>query len=207
MIFVENKRRKIAGIEKQYPGAYILDVTSSSNVDEVKILSPFYPHGNIPIPGNSKGMTAMSVEGIWQGLKVFESEGICIESFNNSSMRNLKRTIKAHGHPIGHQYGVYGTEILSYKDARLKIYLPSYLWVLENIQSVSELLSRMKSYSDNNDIVLLDYNTNLNIFDLKSPLSHAGLLKLYIENTYPSDNNYNSTADIIEGSQLMLDFE
>ena len=34
-----------------------------------KTLSPFYPHGGIPIPF-SGSVTSQSVEGIWQGLKV-----------------------------------------------------------------------------------------------------------------------------------------
>ena len=180
MIYIANKRRKLSRIENQYPGAYILDVTSSSGIEEVKILSPFYPHGNIPIPGESRGMTSMSVEGIWQGLKVFESEGICMESFRNDTMKNIKRTTKAHGHLIGHQYGVFGEQILSYLDARNKIYLPAYLWVFKNIESVKALIARLKNFSQTNDIVLLDYTTNTNPLDIRSPLSHAGLLKLYI---------------------------
>lgn len=186
MIHVANKRRKLSGIEAQYPGAYILDVTSSSGIEEIKKLSPFYPHGNIPIPGESRGLTAMSVEGIWQGLKVFESEGICMESFRNDTMKNIKRTIKAHGHLIGHQYGVFSKQILSYLDARLKIYLPTYLWVFENVESVKGLIARLKKYSQTNDIVFLDYTTNTNPLDVRNPLSHAGLLKLYIEDNYPS---------------------
>ena len=72
MIYVENKRRKIERIQKQYPNADILDVTSTSNLRYAQLLSPFYPHGNIPIPF-SPGFTSYSVEGIWQGLKVFKS--------------------------------------------------------------------------------------------------------------------------------------
>lgn len=36
-----------------------------------------------------------------------------------------------------------------------------------------------------NDIVLLDYNTNCDYLNTKSPISHAGLLKMYIEECYP----------------------
>ena len=68
MIFVENKKRKIERIQKQHPGAYILDLTSSSTAYAQK-LSPFYPHGGIPIPF-SEGEYAMSVEGIWQGFRL-----------------------------------------------------------------------------------------------------------------------------------------
>ena len=133
MIYIVNKRRKIEGIRKQYPDSNILDVTSSSTLRYAQLLSPFFPHGDIPIPGDSRDMTAMSVEGIWQGLKVFPNEGICFDSFNNATMKNLKRTVKMHGKPLGHQYGVYSNELLDYLTARIKIYLPSYRYVLENV--------------------------------------------------------------------------
>ena len=65
MIYIVNKRRKIEGIRKQYPDSNILDVTSSSTLRYAQLLSPFFPHGDIPIPGDSRDMTAMSVESIW----------------------------------------------------------------------------------------------------------------------------------------------
>ena len=68
MIVIESKRRKAANILKKYPDAILADVTSHATDDLVK-LSPFYPHGGIPVPF-SEGYTAMCVEAIWQGLKV-----------------------------------------------------------------------------------------------------------------------------------------
>jgi hypothetical protein len=39
--------------------------------------------------------------------------------------------------------------------------------------------------------VLLDYNTNVDVCNISSPISHAGLIKLYIEDSYPDSNgNY-----------------
>jgi O-acetyl-ADP-ribose deacetylase (regulator of RNase III) len=65
---VESRRKKRATIEKTWPGALILDVTSKGEEPWVRF-SPFYPHGGIPVP-NSPGTFAQSVEGLWQGLKV-----------------------------------------------------------------------------------------------------------------------------------------
>lgn len=187
MIYVENKKRKLERIQKQYPNADILDITSTADIKYAQLLSPFYPHGNIPIPF-SPGYTAQSVEGIWQGLKVFESCGIDMDSFRNSSMVGLKRTVRKYGKPLGHQKGINSTELLNYFDARMKIYIPSYLWVLENIESVKSIVNRIKERSRLNDIVFLDYNTNIDFRDISSPLSHAGLVKLYIEGEYPRED-------------------
>ena len=185
MIYVVNKKRKEENILRDYPGAIILDITSKSSYAQK--LSPFYPHGNIPIPF-SNGATAMSVEGIWQGLKVFEHEDVCMDSFTNDTMRNLKRTVRRLGYPKGHRKGIYGTELLDYISARILIYLPSYEWVLENVPDVINIVDKIKKKSEETDIVLLDYNTNLDFRNLSTPLSHAGLVKLYIEGNYPHPN-------------------
>ena len=103
MIFVANKKRRLDKIQKDYPGAQIFDITSSAPTIQGQKLSPFYPHGNIPIPGDSKGMTATCVEAIWQGLKVFENTGIDCAMFKNDTMKNIKRTVRKYGKPLGHQ--------------------------------------------------------------------------------------------------------
>ena len=56
MIIIESKRKKQENILKKYPGAVIVDVTSKATDGLVK-LSPFYPHGDIPVPF-SQGYTA-----------------------------------------------------------------------------------------------------------------------------------------------------
>jgi len=123
-------------------GYSIIDVTSRSQTSSVKF-SPFYPHGDIPIPGMSP-LCAESVEGIWQGLKQMEVGGLdygrcetffcftCISSaltcqrrFRNKTMRGLKRS----GNVLGHKYG---NMLLNYVQARKLIYVPAYEWVLEN---------------------------------------------------------------------------
>lgn len=207
MIYVVNKRRKIESIRKQYPDADILDVTSSSTLKYAQLLSPFFPHGGIPIPGDSRGMTSMSVEGIWQGLKVFENEGICLDSFNNATMKNLKRTVRTHGKPLGHQYGVYSDELLDYLTARIKIYLPSYKYVLDNVDSTKEIVARTKERYLVNDILFLDYDTNCDFLNTKAPLSHAGLLKMFIEGCYPDSADSTIKQPTIKNNeQLQLEF-
>lgn len=62
MIIIKSKRCDLQIIRNQYPDAVIHDVTSHANDEFVK-LSPFYPHGGIPVPF-TPNMTAMSVESI-----------------------------------------------------------------------------------------------------------------------------------------------
>ena len=184
MIAIESKRRKRENILKKYPDAVIADVTSQATDGLVK-LSPFYPHGGIPVPF-SEGYTAMCVEGIWQGLKVFESADVDVNMFANDTMKNIKRTVRRFGKPLGHRKGVNGTELLGYIEARKQIYLPAYKWVLEN--KVANIIERLREASKTKTIVLLDYTTNCDIDNPKTPLSHAFLIKAYAEGLYPFDD-------------------
>lgn len=185
MIFVANKKRSLDRIQKEYPGARIFDITSSAPTIQGQKLSPFYPHGNIPIPGDSKGMTATCVEAIWQGLKVFENTGIDCSMFKNDTMKNIKRTVHKYGKPIGHQYGVFSSTILNYSDAKRLIYAVAYKYVLDNIPSVHSLVTQLAERSKSEDIVLLDYNLNPDNRNASKPLSHAEFVKMYIEGRYP----------------------
>lgn len=181
MIIIESKRKKIENILKAYPDAIIADVTSNAKDGLVK-LSPFYPHGGIPVPF-SPGITAECVEGIWQGLKVFENEGIDTAMFRNNTMRNIKRTVRTHGRVLGHQRGVENPEILGYVEAKHQIYIPTFKWVLEN--KVTNIIERLRIASKDKTIVLLDYNTCCDVDSPTKPLSHAYLIKAYVEGLYP----------------------
>ena len=182
MIVIANKRSKVENLLKKYgQDAVIVDVTSKATDDMVR-LSPFYPHGGIPIPF-SPGFTACSVEGIWQGLKVFETCGIDREMFYNTTMKNIKRTTRRFGRTLGHLKGVRGTELLTYLDARMGIYVPAYKWVLEN--KAQRQIQKLREWSESKTVVLLDYNTNEDILDPSAPLSHAAMVKAFIEGNYP----------------------
>lgn len=184
MILIESKRKNPDTILKQYPGAIIADVTSQAKDGLVK-LSPFYPHGGIPVPF-SEGVTASCVEAVWQGLKVFEHEGIDILMFANTSMKNIKRTVRKHGPVLGHQKGVNSSEILGYVEAKHNIYIPTYRWVLEH--RTMDIIERLRKAARDKTIVLLDYNTCCDVDDEHKPLSHAYLVKAYAEGLYPYED-------------------
>lgn len=184
MIIIESKKKKSENILRKYPDAVLCDVTSKARDSLIK-LSPFYPHGGIPVPF-SEGFTATCVEAIWQGLKVFENSDIDISMFQNDTMKNIKRTVRKYGAPLGHRRGVNGTELLGYLEARKQIYIPTYRWVLEN--KVYGIIEKLRLASKTKTIVLLDYDTNSDVENLKKPLSHASLIKAYVEGIYPYED-------------------
>jgi len=180
MIIIESKKKTLESLKAQYPDAMIIDVTSHAQDEFVKF-SPFYPNGGIPVPFTDD--IAVSVEGIWQGLKVFEDADVDPTFFSKRNMKNLKRTVRKYGPCLGHRKGVHGEELLGYIEARKLIYLPCYKWVLKN--KLQKLVTAVRIISKNKPVVLLDYNTNPDVNNPKKPLSHASLIKAYIEGNYP----------------------
>lgn len=169
-IHVESRRKKLETIQKKYPNATIVDVTSKSSTAALKF-SPFYPHGDIPIPGTDQ--TGQSVEGIWQGLKVFEKEGVDSRKWMITNMMGIKRSGASRGKVLGHQFG---NELLGYLDARRQIYLHIYRWVLENKMATE--IEQLRQIDG--DIVLLDYETNGDFENLSKPMSHASLIARFL---------------------------
>ena len=162
-------------------GATVLDVTSHGPEPWVRF-SPFFPHGGIPVP-LSPGRTTQSVEGAWQGLKVFTTEDIDVSKMRITTMEGLKRTSRKYGSMRGHRAGIGGKDLLGYITARYEIYLPLYRWVLEN--RLSKELAEIQRLSEQGEVVLLDYALNGDVDDPSSALSHAQLIRRYLENDWP----------------------
>ncbi len=178
--FLDSRRKSASTLARAYPGATVIDVTSRGEEPWVRF-SPFFAHGGIPIPMSAG--TAQSVEGIWQGLKVFEHADVDTTRFTIASMSGLKRTTRKFGPVRGHRAGVTGPDLLSYLDARFAIYLPAYRFVLEH--RLTRELQQLRSLADRGPVVLLDYETNGCVDDLSRPLSHASLVIAWLTDAWP----------------------
>lgn len=182
-IHVASRRRFTASLAAEFPGARIIDVTSKGPQPWVR-MSPFYPHGDIPVPLSGQAV-AQSVEGIWQALKVFDDCDIDTKKLQIVSMTGLKRTVRKYGPVLGHRAGLAGEHLLPYVEARRRIFLPAYRWVLEN--RVADLVDELRTATAEGDVVLLDYTVNGDVTDTSSALSHAALIALYVENRWPAE--------------------
>jgi hypothetical protein len=183
LLEVASHRAPHAALRSRYGAAApLLDVTSRGPEPWVRF-SPFYPHGGIPVPF-SPGVYSQSVEGIWQGLKVFATAGVDPSKFEITTMRGLKRSARRYGQVLGHRAGLTGEELLPYAEARQAIYLPSYRWVLEH--RLHHPLDNLRRMARDQTVVLLDYATNGDVRDVSRPLSHAWLVKHYLDGTWPA---------------------
>ena len=175
MIVIVSKKKHRKTILRDYPDAQIVDTTSHAEGDFIKF-SPFYPHGHIPVPG-MPGTVSECMEGVWQGLKVFEHEGVDHKSFLNDKMKNIKRDeTPKRGHILGHQYG---DRLLGYIEAHQKIFFPTYNYVLEHY--CQGILLQLHEMSKKGTLVLLDCDPSGNVYDENQPMGHAALIKHYLE--------------------------
>lgn len=181
VVEVASRRRRAASISAAFPDAVVVDVTSRGPQPWVR-LSPFYPHGGIPVPF-TPGVSSASVEGIWQALKVFEHADVDPAKLTVTTMAGLKRTVRRLGAVRGHREGLHGTRLLDYLTARREIYLPSYRWVLEH--RTADLVDELRRLGHDRRLVLLDYTTNGDVTDLSRPLSHAALIARYLTDEWP----------------------
>ncbi len=176
MIVVESTKKSLEAINLEYPDVIIIDMTNQGEGGWIK-LSPLYPHGGIPVPFSAEYFSE-SVEGIWQGLKVFEHEGVSQKPMRIMSMKGLKRSGKKLGACLGYQKGMESKELLTEIEARKQILIPTYEWVLEN--RCANLVRKLREYSETYAVVLLDNDINSDIENTKKPLSAAALIVRYI---------------------------
>jgi hypothetical protein len=179
---VASRRSSVDSLQRRYGEATLIDVTSRGPLPWLRF-SPFYPHGGIPLPF-SPNQTGASVEGIWQGLKVFTRQDVDPSKLTNTTMRGLKRSTRQLGAVLGHRAGLGGHRLLTYAEARRQIYLPAYRWVLDH--RLKEDLAELRRLGEEKLVVLLDYETNDDIDDLTRPLSHAWLIQRYLEESWPA---------------------
>jgi hypothetical protein len=75
--------------------------------------------------------------------------------------------------------------------------------VLEN--KVAWIIDKMREASKTKTIILLDYDTNADVENAKKPLSHASLIKAYVEGIYPYEDVAVSQNNIHKGDVIELD--
>lgn len=155
-------------LREQVPkDAIVYDVSSYAEHPYCK-LSPFWPHGNIPIPG-MPGKTSDSVEGIWQGLKLIHNK-ISPRHFSGQGFKRV-------GKPRGHQYG---DKLLSIVEARDKIYRVAYEWMLEHSVENELIHSFIMQMMDGQTLYFHDVSNNGKIGNPDEGWAHAFVLVQYL---------------------------
>ena len=188
MIHIVTKSEIHQNILSEFPNAIIIDFTSKVN-DVINRLNPYYPYRDIPVP-NSGGLVAESVGSIWQGLKVFEKNDVDVELMGNYLNNKLKYATKDYGCYLGHRYGIHGLDLINISDARRRILIPTYRWVLD--YKVQDAIIEIRAANKKNDIIFIDQTEYYERHDYSHPISHVSLFKAYIEGLFPYEDVFNT---------------
>lgn len=160
----------------------LVDVSDSlHNIHKYRALHPTEHVCDIPVPGMD-GMTSRTVEGIWQGLKVWDNEGIDTSKFAATSdvSRNGKKR-------VGPPKWRYGERLLELRDALKTIFVPAYNHHLDACRD--QLLDILRM---GDKIALFDFEDNTDIDCTWRPFTHAALIR---ERLYALDRSLGSLLD------------
>ncbi len=131
-------------------------------------LSPMCVHGDIPVTGLPCTVSD-TVEGVWQGLKVIRGK---------TAPRYFRGPgAKRGGKPSGHQFG---TKLLGIVEARRKIYVPTYEWMLDHCITYQFLEHFIEAAFAGVPQHFHDLADNGDINDAGQPLAHAAVLAQYL---------------------------
>lgn len=135
---------------------------------------PWYHHGQIPVPG-FYGMQSQTVGGIMRALQLIGPVG----RPGRLDLSYLVGGERARGVPEGHW--LTGYQLLSQRvglaEARRKIFVPAYLWVLRN--RVGELIARLRVMGQRDDVEVYDGLDNADL-EAPKPLSYGALVCAYL---------------------------
>ena len=155
-------------LRDQAPAGAVVHDVSSYGEHPFCTLSPFWPHGGIPVPG-MPGATSDSVEGIWQGLKVIGG-------------KTAPRYFAGQGHkrggvPRGYQYG---DKLLKIVEAREKVYRVAYEWMLEHRADPVLIAGFLDQAFAGVTQCFHDVSNNGSIADADEGWAHAAVLVQYL---------------------------
>lgn len=163
--YVENAKMA----KKNWKDAVVLDVTMGGGMEK---LDPSFPIGKVRIPGIKRKM-ALSIGGMWEGLKIFKKKDVIDESFFVSEKKlGKKRCCKGYGELVGVKIG---DEVVDVEKGIEEVFVKRYKEEMK--ERFEMVIEGLKNESKKRTVVLLDYREG----EEKYPVSHVELLKEIIE--------------------------
>lgn len=124
---------------------------------------------------NYAGCQAVSVECLWQGMKIFVKGGTPILNILEGNWRGGKGR-----KPIGAWAGEGRPLITNPGDARRKIYIPAYRALVEHWLAYDAVWAMIEKASNHSaDVYLRDFDTGRGL-DRRGPMSHAWVLAVFL---------------------------
>ena len=141
-----------------------------------RIFNPFHfdPGSFIPVPGTK--LSASSVESVWQGTKIIDGRTDLAMFKQPPTKRPDERIRNSASYVYEDSKFLYGERVVDLVTARLVIYLPTYLYLLDQLVPdplIEEIGGKIRH---GGDVVFYDWDTNFDIFNPHDSFSHSAIL-------------------------------
>ncbi|MFJ8047979.1 DUF6939 family protein [Streptomyces luteogriseus] len=128
----------------------------------------------IPVPGTE--LTSESVESVWQGLKLVDGE-TCLPMFRQDpAARPLGEIRRRPGYDYAASVFQYGEVVLDLFAARMLIYLPTYLHLLDRLADDSAVTVIERALRSGRDVLFYDWDANMEPGCTEDSWSHSSIL-------------------------------
>ncbi|MFF3958343.1 DUF6939 family protein [Streptomyces sp. NPDC001890] len=128
----------------------------------------------IPVPGT--GLTAESVESVWQGLKLVDGETCPAMFGQDPAARPPGELRRLPGYDYAASVFQYGDVVLGLFEARLLIYLPTYLHLLDRLADDRAVVEIHAALRAGRDVLFYDYDANMDPAFTGDSWSHSSIL-------------------------------
>lgn len=158
----ERYEENVKAVRKVFPGALVLDVTLGGAMMK---MDPGYPIGGVEIPG--KFRKGLSVNGVWEGLKVFEKkDGIDERWMVDERKVGKVRGCKSWGKLMGIRVR---EEVIGEEDGK-ELMRELYEGLMK--ERFGRVLEGIRKEAEKRVVVLLDYKD-----ESDRPFNHVEVLK------------------------------
>ena len=157
---------------------------AAAPMDRFRALCPFtvWPEPVIPVPGRP-GQAAVSVEGVWQGLKLVDGHPD-LDQFGGRPHKRPPDASRGPGYDYAASEFLLGDRVVGLLEARFAIYLPVFTYVLENLvpAAVEEEIAAVLDRGGN--VAFYDWDANFDIEDCSRSFSHSALAAAWFNGEY-----------------------
>lgn len=159
------------------------------NMLPFQLFNPFYtwPSKILSVPGMT-GIRSRSIEAIWQGTKLInhETDYNQFESSPYKRPSEIDRENNREFSYINTQF-TYKKSILNHIEARFLIYLIAYLDLLNNHIPDTLIKMILSAIKENKTIIFYDWDTNMDISNVKESFSHSAILASWFRQSLKDD--------------------
>lgn len=143
-------------------------------------MNPFHfePGWRIPVPGTR--LRASSMESVWQGLKYVDGE-TDLAMFDRRPVKRPPDHLRGPDFDYPATTFEYAGEALDLVTARLLIYLPAYLYVLDRLVPDAVVAEIASARAAGRDVLFYDWDDNVDILDPSSSFSHSAILAAWFD--------------------------